>query len=101
MEIEPTKQKIFAETITLMTLKVDNEDLVKHTFKSIRDQVEALLSHLPEKNEAYTKAFEIVQAGMKDEYEQFHESVSYDQKGQALIQLRHKAAEVCELLRHN
>jgi hypothetical protein len=99
METEPIKQKIVAETTTLMTLKVDNEELVKHTFKSIRDQVETLLNHAPEKSETYTKAFDIVQAGMNDEYRQFHEFVSYDQKEQALIQLRHKAAEVCELLR--
>lgn len=101
METGSIKEKIIAETTALMTLKVDNEELVKHTFRTIRDQVQALRSHAPETSEPYAKALAIVQAGMDTDYKQFDELTSYDQKGQALIQLRHKAAEVCEILRHS
>ena len=101
MEIEQIKEKISAETKALITLKVDNEELVKYTFKAIRDQVEALISNVPEPSEPYAKALAVVQAGMDTDYKQFDELTSYDQKEQALIQLRHRAAEVCEILRNS
>lgn len=99
METEQIKQKIVAETTALMSLKVDNAELVKHTFRTIQDQVKALLSSEPKENETYTKALDLLQAAIDNEYSQFTESSLYEEKEQALIQLRHKASEVCEMLR--
>ena len=99
MENEQIKQKIVAETMELMSLKVDNEELVKHTFRAIRDRVEELHSTMAENNENYTKAFTVINEAMKTEYAQFSESTIYDEKAQLLIQLRHKAAEVCTLIK--
>lgn len=98
MEIGQVKQKIVAETMALMSLKVDNEEVVKQTFKSILNQVEILLKTVSPQSELYAKALDLMQTGMTNEYKQFEESTSYEQKEQALIQLRHKAAEVSTLL---
>ncbi len=98
MENQQIKQKIMADTTALMSLKVDNYELVKHTFSTIRDRVEDLYSPIPEESENYAKAFNLIKEAMNTEYKQFSESITYDEKEQALIQLRHKAAEVCELI---
>ncbi len=101
MENEHIKQQIIAETTALMPLKVDNEDVVKHKFRTIQDRVNELHRSASEGNEVYTKAVTLMQAAMLAEYKQFSESTSHDDKEQALIQLKHKAAEVCQLLQTN
>ncbi|MFD2935078.1 hypothetical protein [Spirosoma flavum] len=101
MENEHIKQQIVAETTALMPLKVDNEEVVKHKFRTIRDRLDELHRSTSEENEVYTKAFMLVQATMSAEYKQFSESSEHDEKAQALIQLKHKAAEICQLLQTN
>ncbi len=98
MESEKIKQQIVAETTALMPLKVDNEEVIKHKFRTIRDRIDELHRSASEENEVYTKAFTFIQAAMLAEYNQFSEATSYDEKEQALIQLKHKAAEVCQLV---
>ena len=71
MENEPIKQKIMAETTALMSLKVDNEELVKQTFRTIRDQVKALHSTLPGESELYRQAVDLLETAMNTEYGQF------------------------------
>lgn len=99
MENQQIKQTIIAETMELISLKVDNQELVKHKFRTIRDRIEELHSTIPEEKEIYVKASALIEEAMNTEYKQFSESTIYEEKAQVLIQLRHKAAEVCELLR--
>jgi len=99
MEDEPIKQKIEAETLALLPLKVDNQEVVNYKFRSIRDQVAELRSLVPQEMDSYAKALTRIEAAMNTEYKQFNESTHHDEKEQALIQLKHIAAEVCELLR--
>jgi hypothetical protein len=98
MENKQIIEKILADTQALMTLKVDNEEVVKDKFRQIRDRVNQLTNSATPQNEAYGKASALIQAAMEEEYRQFDELTNYEQKEQVLIQLRHKAAEVCELL---
>ena len=98
MENQSLIQKILVDTQTLMTLKVDNAQVVKDKFSAIRDRVEALATSTGEPHEAYQQAATLIQQAMNTSYQQFCELTDYEQKGQALIELRHKAAEVCELL---
>lgn len=98
MENQPIIEKILASTQTLMTLKVDNEELVKNKFRTIRDLVADLSSPVAEENDRYSSAFNVIKLAINTEYKQFCEASSYEQKEQALIQLRHKAAEVCAML---
>ena len=101
MENELIKQKIVDETMALMPLKVDNEDVVKYKFRAIRDRLDELNRSASGENESYTKAFALIEAAMNAEYKQFSESIIHEEKEQALIQLKHKAAEVCQLLNTN
>ncbi|QMW06771.1 hypothetical protein [Spirosoma foliorum] len=98
MDTELIKQKIIAETTALMPLKVDNEDVVLYKFRHIQSLVIDLTGSVAGESEPYSKAFTLMQSAINEEYKQFSESVSYEEKEQALILLKHKAAEVCELL---
>ena len=98
MENKQIIEKILTDTKALMTLKVDNEEVVKDKFRLIKDRVEELYSAAGEGRDHYLNAFTLIQAAMDTDYRQFSESTSHTEKEQALIQLRHKAAEVCEIL---
>lgn len=98
MENKKIIEKILADTQALMTLKVDNAEVVNDKFRLIRDRVEELHNSAAGRDELYHKAFTLMQAAMDTEYKQFNELTDYEERGQVLIQLRHKAAEVCEIL---
>ncbi|GAB3959075.1 hypothetical protein GCM10028805_54490 [Spirosoma harenae] len=98
MENDQIIQKILLETTALMPLKVDNEDVVQYKFKHIKALVSDLHSLVTEDNEKYLKAFNLMQAAINEEYKHFVVAASYDEKEQALIQLKHKAAEVSGML---
>lgn len=98
MNNEQIIQKIVAETTALMPLKVDNEEVIKYKFRHIQTLVSDLHSEVTEESETYSNVFNLVQAAIDEEYKQFSESVNYEEKEQLLIQIKHKAAEVCEIL---
>lgn len=98
MDNEEIKQKIVSETTALMPLKVDNEEVIKYKFRHILTLLTDLHSDVAEENEIYSKAFTLMQAASNEEYKQFSEAINYDEKEQILIQIKHKAAEVCEIL---
>ena len=98
MDNQQIKHKIVAETAALMPLKVDNAEVIKYKFHHIKELVADLHSSATDENEVYSKALTLIQAAIDQEYKQFSESVNYDEKDQLLIQIKHKAAEVCEIL---
>ncbi|GAB4017809.1 hypothetical protein GCM10028808_50340 [Spirosoma migulaei] len=98
MDNEQIKQKIVAETTALMPLKVDNEEVIKYKFRHIQTLVTDLQSEVAEERAIYSNAFNLMQAAINEEYKQFSESVNYEEKEQILIQIKHKATEVCEIL---
>jgi len=98
MDNEQIKQKIFSETTALMPLKVDNEEVVLYKFRHINTLVSELHSEAVEETGAFSKALTLLQAALNEEYKKFSESANYEEKEQLLIMLKHKAAEVCEVL---
>lgn len=101
MDNEQVNQKILSETTALMLLKVDNEDVVLYKFRHIKALISDLHSEVAEESDTYLKAFNLMQAAINDEYKKFSESVRHEEKEQLLILLKHKAAEVCEILQAN
>lgn len=95
---EQIKQKIFAEMTALLPLKVDNEDVIQYKFYHIKALVSDLHSRVEEEREIYLRAFNQMQAAINEEYRRFIEAGTYEEKEQALVVLKHKAAEVCEIL---
>ena len=98
MNNEPIKAKILADYKTLLALKFDSPQVIKDKFKLISEHIQQLTSPIVEESEAFSKADSLIQLAMTTEYVAFSEAMTEDDKQQTLAQLKHKAAEACQLL---
>ena len=97
MDNQSIKTRILADYQTLLTLKVDNPQLISDKFKLISEHLEQLTALSSEERQAYEKATTLIKSALTTEFVAFSEAVSQDDKEQALALLKHKASEACQL----
>ena len=98
MENEPIKNKILADYTTLVGLKHDNADLVKEKLMRIRERIGQLDHTLSEEKDIVGDAARLGDSALTTEYMTFAETLTEEDKEEALAQLKHKVAEACQLL---
>ncbi|MVM28520.1 hypothetical protein GO755_00650 [Spirosoma sp. HMF4905] len=98
MENQSIKAKILADYQTLLALKFDSPELIKDKLKLISEHVDQLSSSTPEDNLTYENAANLLKSASTTEYTAFRDAMSDDEKEQALVQLKHKVAEACQLV---
>ena len=99
MENEPIKKKILADYTTLLGLKQDNPDLIKEKLKLIGERISHLGSAISEEKDLVGDAAHLVDSALTIEYVTFMESLTEEDKQEALAQVKHKVAEACQLLK--
>jgi hypothetical protein len=98
MENEQIKTKILADYTTLLGLKHDSPGLVKDKLKLIGEHIDQLGRSTSEGNDVLTNASRLINSALTTEYVTFAEALTEEDKEEALAQIKHKAAEVCQLL---
>jgi len=98
MENEQIKKKILADYKTLLGLKHDNPDLVKEKLKLIGERIGQLDRSISEEKDRFNDAAQLVNSALTTEYVTFTEALTEEDKEEALAQVKHKAAEACQLL---
>ena len=98
MENESIKKKILADYTTLLSLKHDNPDLIREKLKLIGERISHLGRTISEEKDIVGDAARLVDSALTVEYATFIESLTEEDKEEALAQVKHKVAEACQLL---
>jgi hypothetical protein len=98
MENEPIKKKILNDYTTLLGLKHDNTDLVKEKLKLIGERISHLDNTISTEKDIIGDAARLVESALTIEYVTFINSLTEEEKEEALAQVKHKVAEACQLL---
>jgi hypothetical protein len=98
MENEPIKKKILDDYTTLLGLKHDNPDLIKEKLKLIGERISHLGSTISEEKDIVGDAARLVDSTLTIEYVTLMESLTEEDKQEAMAQVKHKVAEACQLL---
>ena len=98
MENEQIKKKILTDYKTLLGLKHDSPDLVKEKLKLIRERIGQLDRPISEEKDIFHDAALLIDSALTTEYGTFIEALTEEDKEEALAQVKHKAAEACQLL---
>lgn len=98
MENEQIKKKILSDYTILLSLKHDSPDLVKDKLKLIGEHIAQLGRSSSDGNDVFTDATHLVNSALTTEYVTFTEALTEEDKEEALAQVKHKAAEACQLL---
>lgn len=98
MENDPIKTKILADYKTLLGLKFNSPKVVYDKLKLISEHTQQLTVTIPEEQEKLAQATTLLQSAMEAGYTALHEAVTNDDKEKALAEIKHKAAEACQLI---
>lgn len=98
MEIEPIKAKILTDYKSLLALKPDSPQLIEDKLKLMSEYIQQLISARPESTQAYEQAAGLIESVLSTEYVAFRAAESSDDKEQTLVQLKHKVAEVYQIV---
>lgn len=98
MENEKIKEKILADYKTLLGLKYDSPELVKEKLRLIGEHISQLSRSPSEGNDAFSDAARLIRSASTTEYATFTDALTEEDKEEALAQVKHKAAEACQLI---
>lgn len=97
MENEQIKKKILADYTTLLALKPDSPVLIKEKLRLIEERV-SQLDRSTSQETTFDQAAHLIHSALTTEYVTFTQALTEEDKEETLAQVKHKAAEACQLL---
>ncbi|WP_420149295.1 hypothetical protein [Spirosoma sp.] len=98
MDNQTIQEKILADYRTLLTVKFDSPLVIYDKLKLLGERIQQLAGSTQNEQENIKRAADLIQSAMTTEYAVFSEASTSDDKEQTLAQLKHKAAEACQLI---
>lgn len=98
MENESILTKILADYKTLLSLRFNSPQVIYDKLKLMHEHTQQLTGNTQEGQEKLMQATSLLQSAMEAEYTALHEAITNEDKEQVLSEIKHKAAEACQLI---